>query len=547
MTMNLHDAVNGNGLFDVQGKIFKAVGDLDTAAGSTIPTSFNGFNTQYGKLAGAIVQEDQNLNNPVAAPIPAWQSSGGSLINWARTRASQILAAFVNADAVQPAQGDANNLAYLLAQMKSGSYYVTPNTVATSLAASAGNSATDLAILYSPNRGDGRNQQHALGEAIAVAVVATGSTPSLQFVGQPASPDKLDQTWPEGSGANASVTATAPASSLLPNGNFEAASTANIPDGWLEAVGTPGTTIKISAVAVQTVTISGSPSAGWYVLEWTAPNGVTYATPVLQRTATGSDVQTALRTIPGFGLVTVSSTGTSPNFTHTITFTGVAGDINTLAYINHLTGGTIATATTTHGDAAAYKGQALIFASNGSELTAIYSPALTLAVDTVYFVAFRSRRVGATAGGQIAAEIVGSIGGSALNDDAGNANQLLVAATSIATASTDLRWFAFRLPASQTGPVYLRLRISTAIDNGCAIYWDEAAIVQAQELYAGGPFVAAVAGNTAPLVADAWTLTVTNDRAGVLHEWYNRSFDLAGKRLLLPAAGTNLIPNSVVS
>lgn len=546
MTMNLHDAVNGNGLFDVQGKIFKAIGDLDTAAGSTVPTSFNGFNTQYQKLASSIVQKDQNLNNPVAAPIPAWQSAGSGLTSWSRTRLSQLLAAFVNADANQPAQGDANNLAYLLKQMKAGSNYVTPSTVTTSLAAAAGNSATDLAILHTPNRGDGLNQQHAIGEAIAVSISSAASPPGLNFLAPAAASDKLNQDWPLGSGTNFGLTAVDPSASLLSNGNFEAAATANVPDGWLVAVGTPGGTVKISAVAVQTVTISGTPTSGWYVLEWTAPSGVTYATSALAYNATASQVQTALRTIPGLGRVTVSSTGTSPNLTHTVTFTGVAGDINTLAVLNQLSPGSIATATTTHGDAAAYNGQALIFASDGSELTALYSPALSLSAETVYFVCFRSRRVGATAGGQVAVEIVGSIGGSALNDDAGNANQLLIAATSIATASADLRSFAFRLPASQTGPVYLRLRISTAVDNGSSVYWDDAAIVAGQELYPGGPFVAAVSGVTPPLSADAWTLTVANDRAGVLHEWYNRAFDLAGKRILFPATGSNLIPNSVV-
>lgn len=549
MTMNLHDAVNGNGLFDVQGKIFKALADLNTAAGSTVPTSFNGFSTQYAKLAGAVVEEDQNLNSPAAAPIPSWQSSASTLTSWARTRLSQLLAAFVNQDALQPAQGDSNNLAYLLAQMKAGSDYLAPNTVTTSLSAAGGNSSTDLEILHTPNRGDGLNQQHSLAEAIAISISSTGSPPGLQFLAPSAASDKLDADWPLGSGANFGLTATDPSASLLPNGNFETDATINVPDGWLIQTGTPGGTVKISLVAVQTVTISGTPTAGYYVLTWLDPNGVTWATSALPYNASGSQVQAALRTIPGLGAITVSSSGTSPNLTHTITFTGVAGDINTLGYISQLTGGApaIATATTTHGDAAAYKGQALIFASNGSELTAVYSPALTLSPETVYFCGFRSRRVGATAAGQVAAEIVGSIGGAALSDDQGNANQLLISATAIATASADFRWFAFRLPASQTGPVYLRLRISTAVDNGVSIYWDEAAIVAAQELYAGGPFVAALAGKTAPRSADAWTLTVANDRAGVLHEWYNRAFDLAGKRLLLPATGSNLIPNSVVS
>jgi hypothetical protein len=88
--------------------------------------------------------------------------------------------------------------------------------------------------------------------------------------------------------------------------------------------------------------------------------------------------------------------------------------------------------------------------------------------------------------------------------------------------------------------------VHTPIAADTSVYIDEMGIVQATELYDGGPFVAAFAGVDAAVNEDAYTLTVANDRAGELQTWYDRSFAMRNKGFLLPTSGTNLIPDSVI-
>lgn len=106
----------------------------------------------------------------------------------------------------------------------------------------------------------------------------------------------------------------------------------------------------------QTVEISGTPTGGSYTLSWTRPDGKSYTTTALAYNASGAAVQAALRAIPGLGRVTVSTAGSTPDFTHTITFVGVSGNPAELTSTNSLTGGSspsIAHATTVEAEAQA--------------------------------------------------------------------------------------------------------------------------------------------------------------------------------------------------
>ena len=72
-----------------------------------------------------------------------------------------------------------------------------------------------------------------------------------------------------GSGITATVTETTLSTSLIYNGSFRLATVANVPDGWTVIAGTPGTNVKLTGDAQQTVTIpSGTIVAGSFVLQW---------------------------------------------------------------------------------------------------------------------------------------------------------------------------------------------------------------------------------------------------------------------------------------
>ena len=558
MTMNLYNPGTGDGLFEIQAKGFYALEVLNTARLTTVPTEVQDFLAQFQLLGTADELDVAKSMEGLPVAVESWQSYGESLTAQIAANCQQLLIELVADDADQPDAGLQTALEYLIDALVAGDYYVDGNTVTITLAADAGN-VGDVAILYTEKRGDGKTEENVLAEAIAVTVSATSDTrPTLKFEGKEAQGNRLAQDWPKGSGCNSSISATDPASSLLSNGDFEDAANDDVPDNWQVVVGDPGSTIKLSAPEVQTVVVAGTPTDGTYVLQWENAEGILRATVTLAYNASGSAVQTALRAIPGLSKVTVATTGTSPNYTHTITFTGVGGDPNQLTSLNYLEGTTdtptITHATTTPGEAGSFKGVALELDSDGAEATALYHK-LTVAEDTVYFCHLRAIRVDdgttAPAAGEIKVEITDEIGGLAIDDSAGNENSLTIDVTALSTSAHESEWFSFRVPPSIDQPVYLRIRISTLIDAVCSVFIDEVAVIKGSQLYTGGPWVAAVSGKLPALSTDEWTFTVANNRAGELQEWYNRCFDMAGKGLLLPVSGAGtsptLIPDSIIA
>lgn len=132
-----------------------------------------------------------------------------------------------------------------------------------------------------------------------------------------------------------------------------------------------GYTATVPTVEVQTVAISGTPTGGTYTLSWVGPRGGTQTTAAIAYNANSATVQAALRLLTGLESITIAESGSTPNFTHTITFTGTQGNVNQLTSdSSSLTGGTpaIAHATTTPG----VEGEKITQA--GSSIPAAYVP-----------------------------------------------------------------------------------------------------------------------------------------------------------------------------
>lgn len=111
------------------------------------------------------------------------------------------------------------------------------------------------------------------------------------------------------------------------------------------------TTIATTTAESQTITITGTPTAGSYVLHFDGKD-----TAAIAFNAPATDVQTALRLVAGLEKVTVTATGTTPNFVHTVVLTGVAGALGAasppqMTVTDSTSGGThnIAIATTVAG------------------------------------------------------------------------------------------------------------------------------------------------------------------------------------------------------
>lgn len=422
-------------LFTVLGKSFAAQAAANTARGTTLPTAVDGLLTEFNALDPDADLEATATGIPSA--LSGGQSGMSSLLSGIQTFARQYLIETVRADNPQANQSLSTALVELIRQMRAGSQTVDASTPAISVAYGSANVGSGK-IITSIKRSDGLVQENILAEVIKGTAQSSSATASFTFVGPEAATSPLDHDWPLGSGVSTSLGSVTAASSLLANGDMEDEDdVANAPDDWYVDVGTIGTTLKMTDVTVQTVAISGTPTAGHYRLLYSSADGTTRATGILSYAATASDVQTALRAVPGLELVTVSSSGTTPNLTHTITFTGRGGTVSQLTSVNAMTGGTPAIThnTTTTGSAYVHSGgKAVEFDSNGSQLTAIRQR-VTLQPLTSYAVSLWAKHDVTPAAGTIVVELVS--GDTAedfvIEDEQGFRNSFAFAAADVTT------------------------------------------------------------------------------------------------------------------
>lgn len=217
----------------------------------------------------------------------------------------------------------------------------------------------------------------------------------------------------------------------------------------------------------------------------------------------------------------------------------------------HIRTGTAGT-TVLHSTSEHYAGSSsLEIAGNGSEHTAIYTQfgvdftAAAVALDQLA-VNFWAKVSGVPAGGVLTVELVDG-SGSAINDAAGNAAAFTVSLPGLTTS-----WAAFggflRLPRVLPAAVSLQFRLSAALDNAVNLFIDRAALARPVSLYPGGPLLAAFSGATPWIAGDSFTVTVTNDHAGLLQSGCDRLLSLRSSGLILPSAASSpTISDSLVA
>ncbi|MBE41888.1 MAG: hypothetical protein CL480_11385 [Acidobacteria bacterium] len=460
----------------------------------------------------------------------------------------------IKADNQQPSDGIDDALAELIKQMNAASQSLDASSPGCTPSYGGSNVGTGK-VLISTKRGDGLVNEHILAEHIECKITDSpiSGLASLDVNGEVATPI-LNYDWPKGSGVSSSLTShmSSSGSNLVTNGGIETAdddtTSPHVPQGWLAQTATLGTTLKITPVEVQTVIISSTPSAGHYILQWVDGDSNTQSTAPLAYNASQSDVQSALRALTGLGSITNVTTGTSPDFTHTITFTGVPSP-GQLTSIDNTTSGSIAHATTTAGSAHVMQGaRSLEFDSNGSETTTVLVP-VVLDKASQYACSIWMKADVVPAAGVFTVDLVESVTGTVINDKQSTANSYTIDATAISNSAFTHQAGVFRTPLTIPDTVYLRIRISTAVSAGTSIFMDEVCLVPMDELYIGGLSASLFTGPLRWEVDDLITLPVTNDRAGALHEWANRIYGLRSKDLLIPSnsAGGETQADSLIS
>ena len=540
MTIEFTDGVNGDGLFDIQGKGVHAADTLNTSITSYLD-EIEDFFDQYKTKTGTSLDYDAAMSDVAANSQNLIGDGQAQLAQIGQTLADQLIW-FVADDAAQPDDTLENALRVLIQQMKDNDTYVTPNVVTATLTADAGNSSTDLTIAYFTKGGNDVSLQNAIAEDLTFELEDAGDT-FLQVNGEEAV-DKLAHNWPQGSGADTTIAFED--DTVISSGSFQDATYADAPDDWIVAVGTIGTDWLLTDPEIQTLTVTGSPTAGFYFITWESPDGITHTSEAIAYNGDGAAVQAALRGIPGFESVEVSTTGTSPNYVHEITLTGVAGNVNTIAVINHTTGGTLTPAVDTAGEDGAWAGRSLQCVSDGSTVNTIYLPIDGLQPDTMYAFHARMRRNSAASSGTVIVDFVDGIGGTVLQSSESDNQNDTTTITDLSTSTHTAVWFGARFAATIPSRVYLRIRWGTVPPNTGVVWMDDIILREATELYPGGPLAAAFAGKVAPAKGDKWTLAIGNNYAGEWQNWYNRFFEMDALQLVLPFSGTTLINNSLI-
>ena len=547
-------------LFTRLGKCFFA---QDTVNANRAPTTSGAFPKELNDYLIEFDNVSTDLQAVIdgAAPAVAGGQNGLSPVTqWLQQSAQKLVIQMVKDDNPQADATLTTALKELIRQMTGSSESVDASTVGASASAGGSNNGNGVCVVTT-KRGDGLVNENIIAETVTITCTSDQTEGQEVFTAKgQASVPSLSQDWPKGSGATASITAVNAASgspNLISNGSFEDEDDrANFPDDWELLVGTIGTTLKITDPEVQTIVVSGPPTAGTYTITYTNPSSKVQTTIPLAYDAGQSAVQSALRSLVGLEDVEVVTTGSSPLYTHTIYFYGADnGNLTQLTSTNSTTGGTYTHATTTTGSAYVFKGaKALQFVGDGSQLTSLAFKLTNLTA--LQQLAFNGWFMtdSAPAAGSMRVDLWD--GSAVINDQQGVANSLTIDPTAL-TGSYVAYNTVFRLPRILPPIVYLRIRVSTAITNTKNVFVDHVALRETQALYAGGPELAIFSGSTASrfrkgsdqVAADYFSLAVTNNRAGLFQEHFDRNFDMKSKGLLLPSntGGTETQADSLVS
>lgn len=551
MSVNLYNATINNGLFNILGGAFMVQGDVNFSRATTVPQDIVRLLTFFNTITPNTTLEPTLQN--LTSSLPSYQSGGTSIQSTLQQFARSFAIAMVAQDKDQPDSTLSTALKYIIAQMKAQAQTLNKSTINCAVTPAVANSGNGV-ILTSTKRGDGLVQENCLSESLAVTSFNTSLTASLQFRGQAAASSPLGQDWPQGSGIAASISAVdANSSSLLTNGGMETQATLpNVPDSWTLSVGTPGTTCLMTVNAVQNVVVSGTPTSGGMVPNFTDQFGKKQSTALIAKGASGTTLQAALTALTGLSKVTVGTvTGTTPNFTYPITFTGVGGNLQLLTVTNLFNTGSVAVNSVTAGTPQVFAGgSAVQFKSDGSTLTTLNQKLTTLSPATAYAVSLWACCDLVPSAGVITVDLVDGIGGTVLLDSQGVSNSITFNASALLTNFQHLSQLQtaecfFRTPAILPTSIYLRVRISTAVTNGSSVFIDNVGLTTPQTLYAGSPLIAVFAGNVAFSSADTWTLQITNDRKGLLRENLERNFSTSTLGLLFPTSSSPTVPDSV--
>lgn len=497
---------------------------------SSVVSAVSSVNTQMETL-------EQNVSNLMSA---------------IQNLVSKYVIQMVDDDANLPQKTEAAALQELVRQMVSSSDNVENNVVSVSVA-TGGSNTGDCQLVASKKAVDGEDNQSILAETIDFDGVTSGSSVLLQASSDTQRSD-LSGLGPAGSGLSAknitvvgkrpSITGAAQALATLSGSTV-------LPTGWVVKTGSLGTTVHSSVPEADTITVTGSPSSGTWRATFTTSTLGAQSTASLPYNATNAQLLAAIRALTGFENVTVDTTGTTPNFTHTITFYGLPEAVTT-ATVESTDTGTYTAGSGTAFTRPAISGHSIVLDSNGSETTGVAYRVTHLNPKTAYIPNAWLAADTTPASGAAIIKLTNGLGGSTITDDAGTALSCVIDLTDLTTAfqssakittTSDPFWMT---PTSLPSVIYLEISFTTAPPSGREVYVDAISLSAAQAAYTGGPWLGAFQAATGLKAGDEFTLTVANDYSGRLGSWWSRFFNMRTRSFQLPSDSSPSISDSLV-
>jgi len=533
-----------DGLFDLLNQVFALQSSDDSYA--TLNRSV--FDTLIATIGPELSTATWTAAiNKATAGIEKRETAIPDMISGLKAMATEILINSVDTAVSLPSRTLAAALDELSRQMVSESESLQTPAVSATVTAGAGNSG-DGVLICTVKQDDGTPNPFVFAET--VGIVSKLQSFSVRLVADSdASNTPLSASGLGGSGLSAFAVSyfsiTSGITSAISVYSFTTSASV-LPGIWLANVGTLGTSVKSGQPQTDTITISGTPTAGTYRIQCATSGGGTQSTSALDFDATESEVLAAVRSMPGYSSATVTTTGTSPNFVHTIKFFGMKEAVTT-SVVNSTTSGTFTVATPTAYSSPSIGSSPLVLISDGSTLLSVSHLLRSLTPRTVYAVNAWLALNTASASGVIEFALTSGIGGSILQDDAGNDLKYTVNASDLTTAYKSSAKLAasgspfFILPKTIPESVYLRIRSSTTLVSTRQLYIENIVFGQATQLYTGGPYVAVFSGPLGIQVGDSWSVAVANNYAGFTSKWMERNFELRSLGVKLPHSGSPTI------
>mgnify|MGYP003109322096 FL=1 len=538
-------AINFTNFFTKFGHAVYSAKDLLQSLGPDQDTVIQSFINDFDS---ATLDSKASIENVVSS-LRTMQSQGRSMLSGiVLSPMRRLVIEEVKADTGK-SYSFADALEELLDQLDASGNTVESSTVSTAVTYGGGNTGTGE-LFVSDKLDNGQVNQLLYDEDIVFTCTNVTSDGGATLTGRgDESYGMLHPEYPGGSGSLYGLSPTPlSATNLLTNSDFLAADSlaTTQPANWLaydaDATG------SLTNVSTQDIAISGTPTGGYYNLVFYEAGGTKQLiTENISYSATAGSVQASIRKLPGYDQVTVTSTGSTPNYTHTITLTGVP-QVYTPTSRSFMTGGTpLITVSAIITDGEFLTGsRSLEIAGNGSEQTDYYQK-VELNKNSTYFAHAMVKATAAVTTGTLSLSLLDSPGGTVLQDAAGSNNTFSVTLSSIGTTNWYHLGGFFRTNDNLPSSIYLRLNCATAIDAAGKIMVDSVILKNASRLYPAGPCYELMEGETQFALNDTITFAVNNNYSGEIQQWFQRFYGLRSRGRQLPHSGSPTYADTLIT